>query len=184
MDTFGFMAREVEDMKLIATTLGLTANEGISSPSAFSLSHCHFAMCKSPMWPSAGPGTAAAMELAAKILREAGAQVTDLTLPSTFDGLDSCVDTIMEKEASISFYGEYRYSTGQISEELAEMVENGLKHSHTQYLSSVDRISGARPQFDEIANGFTAVVTPSAVDEAPVGTGWTGDVSFNWIWTV
>jgi hypothetical protein len=54
-------------------------------------------------------------------------------------------------------------------------VENHTKLSRKAQLESYDGCARLRPVWDEIASKFDAVLTPSVVDEAPVGLGSTGD---------
>jgi hypothetical protein len=58
-------------------------------------------------------------------------------------------------------------------------VENTTKLSRKAQLESYDGCARLRPVFDELASKYDAVITPSVVDEAPVGIANTGDaVSF------
>lgn len=41
-----------------------------------------------------------------------------------------------------------------------------------------------RPIFDKIAADYSAIITPSAVDEAPLRLNEMGSSVFNWFWTV
>jgi hypothetical protein len=62
---------------------------------------------------------------------------------------------------------------------MADQVENTTKLSRKAQLESYDGCARLRPVWDEIASKYDAVITPSAVDEAPVGIARTGDpVSF------
>lgn len=59
------------------------------------------------------------------------------------------------------------------------MVENRDSVSRKDLLDACGGVARLRPVWDEIASRYDAVVVPSAVDEAPVGLGYTGDaVSF------
>lgn len=58
-------------------------------------------------------------------------------------------------------------------------VENTTKMSRKAQLESYDGCARLRPIWDDIASKYDAIITPSVVDEAPVGTS-TGDaVSFS-----
>lgn len=58
-------------------------------------------------------------------------------------------------------------------------VENTTKVSRKAQLESYDGCARLRPVWDEIASKYDAVITPSVVDEAPMGIQSTGDaVSF------
>ena len=54
-------------------------------------------------------------------------------------------------------------------------VENTTKLSRKAQLESYDGCARLRPVFDELASKYDAVITPSVVDEAPVGIINTGD---------
>lgn len=54
-------------------------------------------------------------------------------------------------------------------------VENHTKLSRQAQLEAYDNCARLRPVFDAIAAKYDAVITPSVVDEAPVGIERTGD---------
>ena len=47
-----------------------------------------------------------------------------------------------------------------------------------------DGCARLRPVIDEILSGYAGFITPSVVDEAPVGLESTGSPNFNSMWTV
>ena len=51
-------------------------------------------------------------------------------------------------------------------------------------LTAVDKAAALRPQFDRLARGYDAILTPSAPGEAPVGHHILADPSFNGLWTL
>ena len=54
-------------------------------------------------------------------------------------------------------------------------VENHTELSRKAQLRAYDGCARLRPVWDEIASKHDAVITPSVVDEAPVGRASTGD---------
>lgn len=54
-------------------------------------------------------------------------------------------------------------------------VENVSKLSRKEQLASYDGYARLRPVWDEIASRYDVVLTPSVVDEAPLGLESTGD---------
>lgn len=180
LDTFGFLARSVEDLQLLADVFALRDDE---PDSPIQLRHCKFAVIKTVVWPKAGPGTRAAMDLAVELLQHAGASVEEVMLSSEFDDLPLWQDQVLTGEGGVSFYREYYSSRQQLSEGLVELVED-KRYSRKDFLRACDSIGALRPKIDDIANRYTAIITPSAIDEAPVGIGWTGSEAFNSIWTV
>ncbi|POS71860.1 amidase [Diaporthe helianthi] len=71
-DTFGFFARSLEDLQLLA---GVFALQDDKSPKDIPLQNASVALINSPFWPRAGPGTVAAMSKAATILKNSGVKV-------------------------------------------------------------------------------------------------------------
>ncbi|KAI8285622.1 hypothetical protein K4K60_001084 [Colletotrichum sp. SAR11_57] len=159
LDTFAVMARSIADLQ-----------------------QATFAFVKSPIWPSAGPGTVAALQRAAKILIKAGAHVVEVTLPHEFDDIISLQNEILEAEIGVAFHREYSTSRDQISDYLASIAQTAHTGSKKAYVRALDKIAALRPKMDEIADRYTAIVTPSAIDVAPKGTG-TGSSDFNAMWT-
>ncbi|KAK7408420.1 hypothetical protein QQX98_009405 [Neonectria punicea] len=180
LDTFGFMARSVEDLQALADVFALRDDE---PPEAIQLSSARFAMVKTPVWPKAGPGTVAALERAAQILRDAGASVEEVALPAEFDNLLSLQNQVLQAEAGVAFYREYSTARDGMSNKLVDMAVNIDTCSKKEFLRAFDTIASLRPKFDQLAEEYTAIITPSSVDVAPVGIEWTGNSDFNGIWT-
>ncbi|KAK1850265.1 amidase [Colletotrichum chrysophilum] len=179
LDTFAVMARSIADLQQVSKVLGLRDDE---PPRQISLNKATFAFVKSPIWPSAGPGTIAALQQAANILIKAGAHIVEVTLPHEFDDIISLQNGILEAEIGVAFHREYSTSRDQISEYLASIAQTAHTGSKKAYLRALDKIAALRPKMDEIADRYTAIVTPSAIDVAPKGTG-TGSSDFNAMWT-
>ena len=67
----------------------------------------------------------------------------------------------------------------KLNKNIVAHVENTTKLSRKAQLQSYDGCARLRPVFDELASKYDAILTPSVVDEAPVGIASTGDaVSF------
>ena len=69
---------------------------------------------------------------------------------------------------------DYQLSKDKLDKLLQGHVENVTKLSRKEQLESYDGVAALRPVWDSIAQKYDAIITPSAVDEAPIGT-WTGD---------
>lgn len=54
-------------------------------------------------------------------------------------------------------------------------VENKTKLTRKGQLEAYDGVARLRPEWDAIASKYDAVITPSVVDEAPMGIDNTGD---------
>jgi amidase len=181
-DTLGIYARSVEDLQLMSDVFALEDDEPVHEP--FAIKGAKFALLKTMAWPQVGPGTAAAMETGAKLLREHGAEVEEIELPSEFDGMLDYHRIVLHSDGRPSFLPEYRTSKDKLDSFLVGHVENSEKISRAEQLKAFDAIAALRPKIDVIAGKYAAIITPSVPDVAPVGLTNTGSASFNSIWTV
>ncbi|KAI0000242.1 amidase [Xylariaceae sp. FL0662B] len=181
LDTLGLYARSVEDLQLLADVFAL--EDDVLPNEDFSVKGSKFALLKTMAWPQAGPGTAAAMEAGARLLRENGAEVEEIELPPEFDKMPEWHHIILHSDGRPSFLSEYRVAKDKLSPFLADHVENKAQISRAAQLEAFDGMAALRPEIDRIAGEYAAIVTPSVPDEAPVGTDSTGSAAFNSIWT-
>ena len=192
LDTLGLYARSVEDLQLLASVFGLhdddDEDEHVAGRSTDALRpsfNYRFALVKTMQWHNAGPGTIAAINKAAEILRRHGATVDELELPSEFQQLPSWNRDLLSGEGYSAFLPEYQTAKEQLDKTLVETVENTSHRmlKHRDFLRASDGIASLRPKFDEFAAPYDAILAPSAPDEAPVGS-YTGNAVFNGVWTV
>jgi len=184
VDTFGFFARSVDDLELLANVFALADDEDPDTLQNLAIENCKIGILKTMVWPKAGPGTIEAVQLASKMLEEHGASVTDLELPSDFDPMPDYHEQIVAGDARAVFLGEYRADRQNLDQQLADYVENAAKLSWREHLNAKDKVAALRSIFDSIAGQYTAILTPSVIDEAPVGLEYTGSPVFNSLWTV
>jgi Asp-tRNA(Asn)/Glu-tRNA(Gln) amidotransferase A subunit family amidase len=196
LDTLGFVARSAHDLQLLADVFALADDDDDDDdeprtppppppPPHVALSACRFAMLKTVAWPQAGPGTVAAMQRAERLLQDSGAAVEHITLPREFDGLPLWQERVQEGQGAVAFRREY-CTAGKLllDDVLVKCVENVNRHSKRDLLQALDSIAALRPVMDEIAGQYTAIITPSTIDEAPMGIESTGSAAFNIMWTV
>lgn len=182
-DTLGLFARSVDDLELLADIFGLEDDE--APLKEFSIKGAKFAVCKTPVWENAGSGTRAALEKGVALLKAHGAQIDELDLGRDFEQLPEWHTVVQAGEGRVSFLPEYRRPRGKenISPLLVGFVENTGGYTHADQLRALDGIAALRPKADTIAAPFAAILAPSVIDEAPVGT-HTGSYIFNSLWTV
>ncbi|KAI1138065.1 amidase [Hypoxylon sp. FL0543] len=181
LDTIGFFARSVEDLQLLSDVFAL--EDDAPPQNDFSVKGSRFALLKTMVWPQAGPGTVAALETGAKLLRDHGAEVEEIELPPEFDNLPEWHRIVLHSDGRATFLPEYRVAKDKLSPFLAGHVENANKISRAAQLEAFDGIAALRPKIDAIASKYAAILTPSVVDEAPLGFESTGSPAFNAIWT-
>jgi Asp-tRNA(Asn)/Glu-tRNA(Gln) amidotransferase A subunit family amidase len=182
-DTLGWYARCVEDLVLLADIFALQDDE--DEESVFQgIQGARFAICKTVVWPMAGPGTQEALLQAADLIRFHGATVEEIELPSGFDELPELYRIGLHTEGRAAFLPEYRVGKDQIGQVLIEHVENVDNFTRKMQLEAFDKMAALRPIFDRIASQYAAIITPSVPDEAPVGLESTGSHIFCSMWSV
>ncbi|KAH7463332.1 hypothetical protein FOMA001_g18238 [Fusarium oxysporum f. sp. matthiolae] len=165
-DTLGWYGRCVEDLVLLADVFALQDDED-EDRSFQGIVGARFAICKTSIWPMAGPGTQDALARAADLLRSHGAEVHELELPSAFDDVPEWYRIGLHTEGRTSFLPEYRVGKDQLGQVLIEHVENSDNFTRKTQLMASDNLAAARPAFDFIASQYAAIITPSVPDEAP-----------------
>ncbi|CBF87407.1 amidase [Aspergillus nidulans FGSC A4] len=181
LDTLGIFARGVGDLKLVAGVLGIKDDQ--KPRKAESLKGEKFGLVKGPVWGLAGPGTINAMEKARCLLQAHGAIVEDVELPPEFDNMPDWHAKIMAADGRTTFLSEYRMDKNKLQDFLVNQVENINGWTHAQEIAAFDGVATLRPVIDDIANRYSALLTPSVPDEAPEGTLRTGSAAFNGMWT-
>ncbi|KAK0278416.1 hypothetical protein LTR35_009155 [Friedmanniomyces endolithicus] len=184
-DTIGYFARCMEDLQLITDVLSLPAVQPIKR---IPLHEAKVGFVKSPFWSSAGPGTIAAMEKAAEILRKHGVTVEDVEFPHEFSDAAALTDTfkaIFVTDSGASFYKDYLMDTTKtkLDPAVRAFVDDAPKYPREEVRQAFDYYAALRPALDKIATKYSALITPSAVDEAPLGIGDMGSPIFNSVWT-
>ncbi|KAF2963233.1 hypothetical protein GQX73_g10340 [Xylaria multiplex] len=163
-DTFGFFARSIEDLQLLADVFALKDDE---PPQEVPLEHVSVALIKTPMWESAGPGTVIAMNEAAKILTSCGVCVEEISFPpkiADVENLKRIQKVITMGEAEAAFLREYRLDK-------------------TKRVQALDAYANMRQTINNLAEQYSVILTPSVIDEAPLGLSDMGSAAFNTLWT-
>ena len=153
-------------------------------PRSVALAGARFALCRTPMWPHAEPGTREAMAAAAERLRAADATVMELTLPPAFDRLTEVQATIMLGEGRAAFLDLARRHGSALHDDFHARAENRTGITRAALLDAYDTAAGCRTGFDALAGEYDAVIVPSARGEAPAYADGPGDAVFNRMWTL
>jgi Asp-tRNA(Asn)/Glu-tRNA(Gln) amidotransferase A subunit family amidase len=140
-------------------------------------------VCRSPVWAAAEPGTPEALEAMADRLRRAGAEISAVELPASFDGLDAAHRTIMHGEGRAAFLNLARTHRHLLHDDFIGRAENRDGITGAQMAGAYDLAARCRAEFDALAGEYDAVLTPSAKGEAPVGR-HPGEAVFNRMWTL
>ncbi|GKU08423.1 amidase [Fusarium langsethiae] len=182
-DTFGFFGCSVDDLELLADVLCLKDDEApIDTP----LNDISVAIIKTPMWSAAGPGTVSAIDKTIAILRSNGINVEEVTFPAEVNDADELKRVqrfIILGEGQASFLREYRLDKAKLSNEIRDMVENTSHLTNAAKTEATYKYCKMRESIDSLVKRYTVVITPSVIDEAPIGLGDMGRATFNTLWT-
>jgi Asp-tRNA(Asn)/Glu-tRNA(Gln) amidotransferase A subunit family amidase len=182
LDTLTWFARSVADLDLMCETFAIADD---APPVAVPAKGARIALCRSPAWSFAQPGTEMAMDAAAERLREAGAVVTTLELAESFADLGFGVhQAVMFSEGRAAFLSLARTNPEQLHDDFHARVENRAGISRARLVAAYDQAAACRAAFDAIARDYDAVLTPSARGEAPLLEAGPGDAVFNRMWTL
>ena len=94
------------------------------------------------------------------------------------------LDTFTPVTLTEDLLNEFRAHGNALEDSLRAQVLNAGGIRRADLLAAWDAAAACRPQFDEIADRFDAVLTPSTPSVAPVGLQNTGDLVFNGLWTL
>lgn len=181
LDTVGWFGRSVEDLALVCDVLGVDPDGIPIVPPA--IAGLRVGLCRTPWWAQAAPETHDAVEAAASRLARAGARVVDVELPDAFAAMSDAQLTIMRGEGRVALLAEYRRAHHLLHRIFRDRVEGREGITPVQLAAALDLAARLRPVWDEIARDYDAILTPSAVGEAPADLTQTGDALFNRGWT-
>jgi Asp-tRNA(Asn)/Glu-tRNA(Gln) amidotransferase A subunit family amidase len=191
-DTLGVFARSLGDLALIAEVLmayddrdrdmrpiarpALSATLAEAPPMKPRL-----AFVRAPVWDRPEETTKDAFR---ELIDHVGEQVDIVNLSPAFDDALEVHRLIHCVDLAKSFAKLYRDGKDKLSAELVGMIEEGQKALAVDYNAAVDRIPAFNDELDGIFEEYDAILTPSALGEAPVGLHSTGDPAFCTIWTM
>ena len=154
-------------------------------PVAVPVKGARIALCRSPAWSFAQPGTEWAMAAAEERLRAGGAVVTMLDLPDSFADLGFAIhQAVMFSEGRAAFLNLARTQPGLLHDDFHARVENRTGISRAQLAAAYDQAAACRWRSTLLRARFDAVLTPSARGEAPLLEAGPGDAVFNRMWTL
>lgn len=179
LDTIGFFARDVKDLKLVAEAFQAEKNDPIPQETK----DWKVGILIPLSWDAASEDAKAVLRQCEDLLRNAGASTETFELPPSFENVLTHQRIVATKELATSWLTE-----GDISEADDIMIRNfyeeGKKVPYTKYLEAVDDLAILRKQFDDIADKYTCIISISATGEAPTGLEYTGDSRYNTMSTV
>ncbi len=191
-DTLGVFARSLGDLALIAEVLMAyddrdpdmrpLARPAISATLAETPPiEPKFAFVRTPVWDQPEETTKDAFR---ELIDHVGERVDIVDLSPAFDDALEIHRLIHCADLAKSFARLYHDGKDKLSAGLVGMIEEGQKALAVDYNAAVDRIPGFNDELNGIFDEYDAILTPSALGEAPVGLDSTGDAAFCTIWTM
>ena len=181
-DTIGFFARSVDDIALLAHVM--SGQERLGDAGLREDKAPRIGLCRTSRWSQASSQMREAIESAAQKLAAAGADVELVALTPAFEQLHEAHAVIMQYEAARATAWEYRVHGDLLSPAYHQRMRAGLAIPHERYEAALRQAESGRQDFADVWGELDVLITPSAVDEAPLGLENTGDAVFNRIWTL
>ena len=179
LDTVGVLARSVADCALLTEAVtGLTFGD-VDAPAR----KPRIGICRSPQWEQRQPETDALFDSVIAALGHAGASLRDVDLPAAFEPLEKAHTVVMNVESARALGWEMTMHRHRLSPGLRERMEWGLMQPASALVEARQTMRDLQSAFDEMMNEYDVLLTPSAAGIAPHGLAWTGDPTFNLIWT-
>lgn len=179
LDTIGTLARTIDDVELMDAVLAGTAPR---RPEA--LRAARIGVCRTHLWSTALPETAAAVEDSAARLARAGARVREVALPEEFAGLTSARDLVGSVERSRAIAHEWHHHRDRISERMRRSLQLGSETPCAEYAEALALAARCRARLAAVFEDVDLLLAPCVPGEAPAGLESTGDPRFQRLWTV
>jgi amidase len=186
VDTLGILARSISDLQLIAPLLDIySADPTTHVMHDKPLSQCSFAFVKTDIYDTqASDDLRETWSKAQFLLRQSGAQVTELDLPTDFEGWlgpNGRIRPMCIGEGRTALLPEYLAGKGKLGADLVKWLDKKMPKG--DIIKIRDDLAALRPKFDEIAKRYDAIITPSAPNTAPRGLESTGNPYFGTLFT-
>ncbi|WP_049782493.1 amidase [Paraburkholderia xenovorans] len=178
-DTIGLFAAGVRDVAYLAQILSgrQLAVERVSTSPVFGVPDSY-------PWTEPSANAGAVLDIAARAIEDAGGRIRRVRFAPWMADLISAHDTIQSYEAYQALGFEYDHHRADLSPKLAAFLERAAHVDTATYAKACVSMEQAKDRLSELFDGITALLTPSAPDEALDGLGSTGDPAFNRNWTL
>lgn len=180
LDTLGWMARSVEDVALLDRALSGKIADRSTSPSL----PRRAALCRTGLWEAANPEAREAVLLTVKALRSHGVHVVEIDLPNEADRIKHVHHIILSYERARALADELARFPELLGPALRQSIDRGLAIEHHEYLDALKEASLMRAKLAALTHDIEFLITPCVDGEAPVGHRYTGNPSYQSMWTL
>src|SRR5437879_3123433 len=126
---------------------------------------------------------AAHVQATANAFARAGATITEVKLPGSFDGIHAVGQTVLGSEAAAPHEPRFAKHADQYAPEIRRLVEAGLAISAVTYLGANRARLAFREEVLELLAAHDGLLSPTAPAPAPEGLASTGDASLCAPWS-
>lgn len=190
LDTIGIFSRSVDDLVLVSAVLfdpkndSKAAHADPASLQTFSApAPLRVAYIPTSRWHQAEPATKLAVETAARLIAEDGAEVKEVVLRSVFDDLIDASVVIFHVELSRMLSTEYQLHRDMLLPSLVEAIEDGMRTGEGDYNACLEAASQCRAMLKAVFAEHDVILTAATVGEAPPIES-TGDPLFCRSWSL
>jgi Asp-tRNA(Asn)/Glu-tRNA(Gln) amidotransferase A subunit family amidase len=179
LDTVGLFASGVRDVAHLAQVLSgrrLAVNDLPSKPV--------FGLPKSYPWASASVNAASVLDRAVHAIEAAGAMVTPVDFAPWMTEMIGAHATIQSYESFQALGFEYDHYREQLTPMLRDFLDRAADVPPDAYTEACAKAEAAKTASLAWFGRIDALLTPSALDEAPDGLASTGDPAFSRNWTL
>lgn len=191
LDTIGLMGRSLKDVCLMGDVMaGFDAMDPAMQPQApprlaeFASSEPpvapKFAFVPTPVWNEAEEDTRAGFE---ELVGELGDLVGRADLPGSFANAHAMHRAIHLADIARNYARYEQAGVDRLSKTLQELIEEGKTVTAVDYIAAQEGIDILNRTLEEILSRFSAIITPAAPGQAPVGLDSTGNPVFGTLWT-
>lgn len=177
LDTVGVLARGVDDAAFFIGALARLSLTPTTQP-------LRVGLFRTPHWDRVDAGGRGAFDAATRAFAQAGAAVSDLTLPAITAELTQAQIDIMAYEAAAAFAPEARTHADGFSQGFATLLASGNALDGARHVAARRLAADVRRVLADTFANVDVIVAPSAAGEAPAGLEATGDPLFNRMWTL
>jgi amidase len=180
LDTIGVMARSVADCALL---VGAMTGADLGDPGRRPGRAPRVLLAIGPEARAAEAPTLALMERAAEALRRAGATLLAREMPPVIAAAHAAHPLVAHGEGAQALAWELATHPAQLSEGLRARLTEARAQGAAALDAARATLRTARAALPAILESHDIILTPAAPGEAPEGLGWTGEPSFNALWT-
>jgi Asp-tRNA(Asn)/Glu-tRNA(Gln) amidotransferase A subunit family amidase len=174
------MARDVTEVALMFDALLGAPASGLQGTNA----PAKIGVCRTDMWEAGDLDARQLLEDVTRDIQRDTLEVAEFDLPLAYSDLAAIHGRIMRYESARAMTPEYVSHADLLSDRFCARIEEGLLITAQVHAGDLAVMDTARRCFDDAMLGFDALMTLSAVGEAPLGLETTGESTFNSVWTL